>query len=467
MAKIVFLQQLAEEWLGVMYISSMLKSHGHKCDVYVEPLESGDMVGKVLSESPDVVAFSCLASDYHWAIMKAETIKKHSRALIVFGGTHVTLNPDKTIINQNVDIVCQGEGEYPMLELADAIDRGEDFSKIRNLWVKKNGDIVRNEIRNLIEDLDALPYPDRALYAKYSFFKKRGKRPLHLGRGCPYECSYCHNSSKKTLFKNKGKYVRWRNMDSVLAEIDEIRKRSFIKVLHFIDDGFGINHGWLKNFLERLSNSDGKRLVLQANMRADMVREDICEAFRKYGSHLLRIRIAVECGDENYRCKILGKGISNKDLLRAANLFHKYKINFITYNMVGLPGETIDQALETLRLNLQLRPSLAICFIYQPYPGTVLSQYALKNGFLTHQMVQKMGSPGYEGFFHSKSILIQNDIKKIENLHKIFSTIMKHSYLLPFVKPIVNSRILSPFLLLVYKAFIRKTVIQRQLKDKY
>lgn len=466
MAKIVFLQQLAEEWLGVMYISSMLKSHGHQCDVYVEPLEKGDIVKRALSEPADIIAFSCLTSDYHWALKKAEAIKRHSDALIVFGGTHITLNPDEAILNPNVDIICRGEGEYPMLELAEAIDRHEDFSEIRNLWVKRDAAIVKNEIRDLIEDLDSLPYPDRGLYAKYPFFRTRGKRPLHLSRGCPYECSYCHNASKKALFKDKGKYIRWRSLESVLAEIDEIKRKSFVTVLHFIDDGFGINREWLKTFVGRLA-SGGKRLALQANMRADMITEDLCETFKDYGIHHLRIRIAVECGDENYRREILRKNISNEDLVRAANLLHRYRIDFITYNMVGLPGETLEQALETLRLNLQLRPSLAICFVYQPYPGTALSDYALRNGFITPQMLQKLGTPEYQGVYYSKSVLAQEDIREVENLHKIFGVVTRYPSLFSLVKPTISVQALSPVLLLFYKVYIHKAVFQRRLRDKY
>jgi len=467
MAKVVFLQQLAEEWLGIMYISSMLKSRGHQCDVLVESLESSNIANKVLSESADIIAFSCLTSDYHWALKKAEQIKKYSNALTVFGGTHVTLNPDEVMLNPNVDIVCLGEGEYPMLELADAVDKHEDYSQIENLWVNKNGTIVRNDLRNLIEKLDALPFPDRKLYSRYSFFKKRGIRPLHLGRGCPFSCSFCHNASKKALFRGKGKHVRWRSMESVLKEVKEIKEKSYVKVLHIIDDSFGINREWLKEFIQKLSFIPGERTAIHANMRADMVTKDLCEVFRDYGARHLRIRIAVETGDESYRREILKKEISNEILIRAAKLFQKYKIHFVTYNMIGLPGETLAQALDTLRLNVQLRPTIAFCFIYQPYPGTELADYALENGFLSSEMLKNLGNTEHQGFFHSKSILRQKDIEKIVNLHKIFFIVAKYPFLFPLAKPMASLRMFSPLLPLLYKIYVQKLLLQRKLKDKY
>ncbi len=467
MARIVFLQQLAEEWLGVMYISSMLKSHGHECSVYVEPLEKSDVVDTALADRPDVVAFSCLTSDFHWALGKARAVKRHSNAVTVFGGTHIALNPDEAIANPEVDIICRGEGEYPMLELAEAIDKHEDPSQIRGLWVKRDGSTVKNELRTLIEDLDSLPYPDRELYGKYPFFRTRGKRPLHLSRGCPYECSYCHNVSKKALFRGKGKYVRWRSTESILAEIDEIRRKNFVTVLHVIDDAFGINGEWLEDFLARLSSRDGERLVIHANLRADMVTEDLCEALRNYGVHLLRLRIAVEAGDEEYRREVLRKNVRNQDLFRAASLFHKYDIDFTTYNMVGLPGETLEQALETLRLNAQLGPSMAICFVYQPYPGTALCDYALRNGVLTPEMLQRMGTSEYQGFYHSASVLSQKDIRKAENLQKVFGIVARHPFLLPLVKPIVSHETLSPVLTWLYRVYVRETLWRRRVTYKY
>ncbi|MBN1136645.1 MAG: hypothetical protein JXM73_08660, partial [Anaerolineae bacterium] len=176
---------------------------------------------------------------------------------------------------------------------------------------------------------------------------------------------------------------------------------------------------------------------------------------------------AVECGDETYRHEVLRKSIANKDLIQAAGLFHKYGIDFITYNMAGLPGETLEQALKTLRLNMRLRPSIALCFVYQPYPGTDLSDYALQNGFLTPEMLQKMGTPGYQGFFHSASVLTQKDLRKIENLHKVFGVTARHPFLGPFSERIVRVEALSPVLTWFYKVYMREMLLRRRLRDKY
>ncbi len=467
MATVVFLQQHPDEWLGVMYLSSLLKARGHRCDVFVETLEGGDVVGRALSQSPDIVAFSCLTSDYFWALNKAGEVKRRSRALTIMGGTHVTLNPEESIAQPALDAICRGEGEHPLLELAEALDRGGEYRAIPNLWIKADGQVTRNEVRDLIVDLDALPFPDRALYLKYPYFRKVGKRPLHLGRGCPYDCSYCHNFRKKELYRGKGSFVRWRAMERVLEEIADIRRTGFVKVLHFIDDGFGINREWLKAFLKRLGEADSVRLAVQANMRADMVTPDLCAAMKDYGADLLRLRIAVECADEEYRRRILKKQLTNAALLSAAETFHRFGIKFITYNMLGLPGESLGQSLETLRLNIRLRPSFAHSFIYQPYPGTALARYALEQGHLSPAMLERLGTAEYQGFFHSRSVLAQPDIRKSENVHRVFSLVVQRPALFPLARRLVRFRILALPLRIVRRFSVSAFLFRRRRIDRY
>jgi len=416
---------------------------------------------------PDIIAFSCLTSDYHWALDKVRRMKPRSRALMVMGGTHITLNPEEAIAEAGVDVICRGEGEYPLLELADAVDEGRDYSLIPNLWVKKDGRIIQNEIRNLVEDLDSLPFPDRNLYAKYPFFRRRGKRPVHLSRGCPFSCSFCHNVSKRAIYRSKGKYVRWRSKARVLAEIADLRAKSYVRVIHFIDDSFGVDGPWLIDFLETLSRLDGKRPILQASLRADMVTEELCEAFKKYGVRKFRMRFAVETGDEHFRREVLKKDISNATLLNAARLFNRNKVEFATYNILGLPGESLEQAMDTLRLNLLLKPSFAICFIYQPFPGTELAEYAVREGYLSRSALQELGKADYAGFYHTRSPLKQDDMEKIGRLYLIFSVFVKHPFLFPLSRPLVGLQVLSPLLSLISKLYLRKFVFFRKLRDKY
>ncbi|MEZ5416726.1 MAG: hypothetical protein R2708_05215 [Vicinamibacterales bacterium] len=85
--------------------------------------------------------------------------------LTVFGNVHAMLNPDDVIAADGVDIVCTGEGEHPLLDLANAIDAGAPYDQITGLWVKTPGGVRRNAGRELL-DMDAMPMPDRGMYAR-------------------------------------------------------------------------------------------------------------------------------------------------------------------------------------------------------------------------------------------------------------------------------------------------------------
>ena len=469
MTRVVFLQRSQEEWLGVMYLSAMLKARGHECDVFVEPLEREDVAELALASRPGIVAFSCLTWDFPWALEHARRLKAADPSLlVVLGGTHVTLNPEAAIAAPEVDVICRGEGEHPLAELADALAAGRPFHEIPNLWVRhQDGTVTRNDLRNLVTDLDSLPFPDRGLYAKYAHFRELGARRLHLGRGCPYSCTYCHNESKREVFRGKGPYVRWRSQEGVLAEIAELRRDPRLRVLHFVDDSLGVNGEWFIGLLRRLSQDGIDRPSLQGSMRADMLTEELAAALAEYGPEKLRLKFAVECGDEHYRHEVLRKRIDNAALLRAARLLRERGIPFDTYNIVGFPGETLEQAFATLELNLRLRPRLAICFVLQPFPGTELARQAQRDGFLSQDSLERMGDSEHGGSYWSSSPLVQPEIRRIENLHKVFAVVAEHPVLLPMAKLLVRFESLAPLFSAVYQLHQRRVVARRRQRDGF
>ena len=452
----------------MMYLSAMLKARGHQVDVFVEPLESKDVSEVALASHPNMVAFSCLTWDFPWALEHARRLKAADPSLlVVFGGTHVTLNPEAAFADPHVDVVCRGEGEHPLAELADAVAAGRSFDEIPNLWVRRGGTVVRNDLRDLVTDLDSLPFPDRELYAKYAHFRELGVRRLHLGRGCPYSCTYCHNESKREIFRGKGPYVRWRSHDGVLAEISELREDPSLRVLHFVDDSLGVNGEWLIGLLRRLAEDGSDRPTLQGSMRADMLTDELAAALEEYGPDRLRLKFAVECGDEHYRHEVLRKRIDDATLLRAAQLLHDRGIPFDTYNIVGFPGESLEQAFATLELNIRLRPRLAICFMLQPFPGTELARQAVRDGYLSEDAARSMGGSPHAGSYWARSPLVQPDIRRIENLHKVFAVVAAHPALLPAARALVRFEALAPVFSAINQLHLRVATAQRRRLDGF
>ena len=352
MARVVFVQNIWYEYLGVMYISAILKKHGHFTDVVIAN-KSSEIIKELKKLRPDIVAFPCLTSSYKWNISIANDIKKEMSCLILFGGIHASANPE--IINEtSIDVVCRGEGEYPVLELAEAISGKASIAGIKNLWVKDNGQIYRNELRPLIEDLDELPFPNRDLYLKYSFFRKQEIWHFIAGRGCPFDCTYCHNNIGKDIYKGLGKYFRQRKTEFIFREINEFKRKSKMQYVFFSDDVLWIKKDWMMNFLKAYKNEVGLPFLCTLTPKA--TDEKLIRALKESGCFFSSI--ATETGNERIRHDLLRKRMTNKEYIELATLLHKHDIPFTTSAILGLPGVSLDQTLESVRLNWVLKPSI-------------------------------------------------------------------------------------------------------------
>ena len=178
--KIAFVNDSCER-LGVEYISAVLKAAGHETKLFVDPQLFDDenisikglarvfdckkkLISELKAYQPDLIGISAVTDFYQWALGMTRLIKEAMDVPIILGGIHPTSVPERVISNESVDMVCVGEGEYAMLELVNSMAKGKIDTTIRNIWFKRNGTVIRNEVRPLIEDLDALPMPDKELY---------------------------------------------------------------------------------------------------------------------------------------------------------------------------------------------------------------------------------------------------------------------------------------------------------------
>ncbi len=429
MARIAFIQSLFFELAGIQSISAILKANGHAVDLFIG---TGENIIRELKEfKPDICGFSCLTEDYIWVSEIARAIKNTPElkaTRIILGGPHPTFFPEIIEDDPSIDIICIGEGEYAMQELAQAIDKGDNYTGIQNLWVKENGNIYKNEIRPLIEDLDAIPPFDHDLHFKYPHLRDKPYKYFFAGRGCPYKCTYCFNHSMIKLYKNKGRYIRFRNPEKIIEELKYVRSFG-LKVVCFADDVFILNRKWLMRFLDIYKREIN--LPFRCNIFATLCDEEIITALKEAGCNY--VMFGIESGDEKIRERILNKKMSNEDIYKATQLLHKHKIQFSTNNMFGFPGETLENALETIKLNVRVRPHTTWASVFQPYPKMEITDYAIKNKYLDPQDLKK---DTYDSF--RTSPIKGKDIKQIFNLHKFSLILIKLPWLLPIVKLLIK-----------------------------
>ena len=137
MAKILFIQE--DEWpkLGIMYLAGTLKKHGHEVDLVLGS-DYRDIEPALISAQPDVVGFSIMTGDHHWAASIASKIKAAFDVTTLFGGPHVTFFPD-FVHEECVDAIIRGDGELALLGFMDCIEGKQELSQVKNLWYKKGG----------------------------------------------------------------------------------------------------------------------------------------------------------------------------------------------------------------------------------------------------------------------------------------------------------------------------------------
>ncbi len=386
-----------------------------------------DLLKAVAIHRPSVVAFSCVTGIHGWALNMCRAIKTVIDPSIttLMGGAHPTFFPEVLETSSYLDIICLGEGELAILDLMRISGNPDQASEIPNLHVRSGGCINKNPVRPYIEDLDSLPFMDREWVYRHPILRDNPVKRLITGRGCPYNCSFCFNHSAKQLYKGKGSYIRKRSVESVLEEMARIRHHYPVKTFLFEDDLFGVNQEWLLRFCEEYPRRFDTPFICA--MRADVVNRENVQALKSAGC--FNVIIGMETGDEHLRNTLLRKNITNEQLMNAAALFHQADIRFCTTNILGLPGETVEQSIRTIEFNLALKPTFTWCSIFQPYPRTELGNYVVEQG-----LVERLDVDAIEPNYHSNSLLRQPDIHRSVNLHKFFYVIFNHPWFLPVAR---------------------------------
>lgn len=375
---------------GISYISAFLKKHGHNTKLFILSSFLGRK-NKILIDDylkkfyPKLICFTAVTTQYPFIASIASYIRSHYPGIyLLVGGPHVSLNPER-IFFDGFNALCIGEGEYPTLELVSQLERRTVPSSIPNLWIRQGEDIEKNPTRPFLHDLDNLPFADRTIWQKW--IPQVGSVVL-LGRGCPFQCTYCSNHALKKLAS--GNYVRLRSTGNILEEIKMITDRfEATKDIYLEIETIAINKEWaieLCGKLEMLNLNLKQPLSFGVNLRitpnADS--ESIFAAFKK--SNFKFVNIGLESGSEKVRYKILKRFYSNQDVINTVKLARKYGLGVNFYNLIGVPGETTADFKETVKINQMCLPDYCNNSIFYPYQGTELYLECKKQGLLKESM---------------------------------------------------------------------------------
>ena len=430
--KFVFLQKDPIPNLATMCLSAVLKAAGHDTDVLIDPAER-DIVRSCRRLDPDVVCLSATTGQHVWQLAVARAIKRRWKPIILMGGPHPTFYPKVLQDEPCLDFVCLGEGEDCVVEFADVLMGRRDPATVPNLGWREGSDVHYNPMRPLEQDPDQWPFPDRAVYGRYDFVRKRRTVSVMAARGCPYKCTFCFNVTLQEMYRGKGKYVRTKSVDAMIDELKDIVARApWVRQIGFADDIFIMNYRkWGKPFLQRYAAEIG--LPFSCLLRPDLVHKELVDDLKAANCRM--IKIGLESGVEELRVGVLKKGrLSNEEMIVAGRLIKEAGITLYTFNIVGIPGETVDMAFETAALNVAMGTDHAWASICQPYPGTHLEGWAVDNGFLDPKQAEKDFQYTY---FIDTPLKLENK-RELCNFQKLLPLLVDHPWLRPVVKKAIE-----------------------------
>lgn len=372
--------------LGLLYIAGYLMTRTHHevavLDAQLEDLTYDEIEERISSFSPDVVGITAYTLNLLDSLEIAARAKKvNPEIFVVLGGPHTFIYPKETAMLPQVDFVISGEGEEAMAELVDALENRASLDNIRGLHFKKDRIVYSAPPREVIADLDALPFPARQLLPtkKYRFITAHGvpATTMITSRGCLARCSFCNVPYH---------FVRERSPQNIIAEMFKCKEMG-IGEIKFYDDSFNYSESRTITLAQEIINS-GLKMKYSITARVDKVNPKMLALLRQSGC--IRIGYGIEAGDDK-SLKTLRKGATVEMARRAVKMTKDAGIEVLAFFIIGIPGQTKDDVKKTIDFAIEIDPDFIIITPLVLFPATELYNNALKAG-LFHDFYQEFAT---------------------------------------------------------------------------
>jgi len=369
--------------LGVGYIAAVLLQAGYEArilDAQVLGLTTDEILREAEAYRPDVLGVSFLTPQEDAAYGLIRKLKYRFKNIpVIVGGAHPTCFPRETMEKCNeIDILVAGEGEHVMLEVMACLKTGRTWAEVQGICYRdKNDRVIENPPNNKTVDLEALPFPARHLYPMHAYIpepfenKKLPSTNMIVSRGCAYaQCTFCYRSG---ILKRE---PRIQSVAKTLEEIKSLVREFGMKEFIFYDDDLAAHEGWLTDFCDAL---DREKLDLSWSFRARVnhIHGSILKRAKETGC--VSVSFGFESGNQDLLNNIK-KGITLEQSRRAAASANGLGLEVIGTFMLGLPGETLEKAEETIRFAIELDCTYAAFIPTHPFKGTPLYEQCLKEG---------------------------------------------------------------------------------------
>jgi radical SAM superfamily enzyme YgiQ (UPF0313 family) len=377
---------------GIAHLSAVLKQAGHDVvlwqlceDIAPLPTES-EFIDRLQREDADIIGFSVVTNQWPFAAKLATWARQAARGPLVCGGIHTMAAGAEVLQSGLFDYILRGEAEEALAEFVATLEQGGKLADIRNLGYIRDGKVHLNPLRPL-PDVQRLPFKD---YDIFDFQKiidaKNGWVGLMASRGCPFSCTYCFNHQLVSQYRAdlncsfKGlNYIRHFAVEQLMQEIDYLQ-RNYQNISTYIldDDLFTFYRPYVETFCSEYRQISDLPFVVNAHVgffdaeRARSLADAGCKI----------VKFGVESGSERIRAQVLQRRMKNDNIIRAIETAHTYGLHTSVFLMIGLPDESHDDVMATIRLMARAKPGRYRWSFFFPFPGTRAYELSAERGYI-------------------------------------------------------------------------------------
>jgi radical SAM superfamily enzyme YgiQ (UPF0313 family) len=382
--------------VGLAYIATALKNAGIDFEILDIDAHrySDEEVEKLLrTKKFDAVGIGTLVSQYKWCKTIAHVVKGiRPNAPVIVGNTLGTSVPEILLQKTDVDIAVLGEGDITIIDLLTKLNNGEPLSSVLGICYKENGKIHRNPNREVIPDIDQIPFPDYDLFDVEIYLEKSKQYvpvsekipiafedlvalPVNTARGCPYSCTFCYHAFQE-------KKYRHRSPENIAAEFELWRTKYGVNFVNLWDE---------LSFYHNKATEKFADIMIEKNLgvswvgtcRSDLLGHDDLEiAMKLKQAGCVGMGWALENANREIQLMInKGGHADNEHYIRQAELFHEADIDLYSSVLFGYPQESETSIKETFAVLRRAGIYPSVGFL-QPMPGTPMHLYAVEHGFI-------------------------------------------------------------------------------------
>jgi radical SAM superfamily enzyme YgiQ (UPF0313 family) len=356
------------------------------------------------------------------------------------------------------------------------MERGGDVTGIPGIWAKRDGELIRNPMGPLENDLDKFPFPEKQLWHDYGCF--HDNLEVFTGRGCPFKCTFCNIHYQREIFRDHGDFLRKRSIENVMEEFRVNLDRYDVKVVSVHDDNFTTDARWVEEFCE--AYREKVNLPWYCFGYPTTIKPKLVKAMK--AANCMTIFMGVDSGSPEIRRGLMERPMSDELIFRSAQLIKDAGIGLQISCIYGIPGETPEQMWKTLSMVDTIKPTQSSAYIFYPFPKTKLHDKAVELGYLDEAGQEKVRQ-GISGYHHAS--ILEHPHKELaetlakttpiyartpESLKSVLRWLIRHHWkraalflyvlLIPFTFPSLGFEGIKVTLKMAWKSLWRRGMLQ-------